>query len=273
MAPILRAARKVGDASGVSGPMGDGGREGTRTPDPYHESVPTPSKRALAAVVLAALLLAAVVIAWRPPSGVALRYVAIGASDTVGAGVANPLEEGWVSVLHDALPDGTQLLNLGVNGMRLEEALAQSVPVALDARPDVVTVWLAANDLNSGVPLADYQRDLGLLLNALDGTGARWILVGNLPDLVTLDVFGRRAGTPDQVRAELALWNKAIATAVADHHASLVDVFAASSAYADHPEYVSFDGGHPSAAGYARLAEIFGAALRDAGGPVDGLGG
>ena len=234
----------------------------------YSGAVPPRSKRVLLAVAVAMLLLAVAAIGWRTQSGAALRYVAIGASDTVGAGVQNPLEDGWVAVLHDAMPDGTQLLNLGVNGMRLDEALEQSVPVALDAQPDIVTVWLAANDLNGGVALADYRRDLDRLLDRLLASGAAWILVGNLPDLGALQVFGGRSGTPDEVRAELARWNAVIAAEVADHGAALVDLYAVSAAYADHPEYVSADGGHPSAAGYVRLAEIFAAALRDAGGPV-----
>jgi len=218
---------------------------------------------------LGGLVLATLAIAWRPSTAEPLRYVAIGASDTVGAGVANPLEQGWVSVLHDALPADTQLVNLGVNGMRLAEALEQSVPVALDARPDIVTVWLAANDLNGGVRLTDYQRDLDLLLDAMQTSGARWILVGNLPDLVTLEVFGRRGGATEEIHAELDRWNAAIAAEVAAHGATLVDLFAASADYANHPEYVSADGGHPSVEGYSALARIFGAALRDAGGPVD----
>lgn len=230
--------------------------------------MPALSGRALSALILTMLVLAVVGIAWRPTSDVPLRYVAIGASDTVGAGVANPLEEGWVAVLHDALPDGARLLNLGVNGMRLDEALEQSVPVAVDARPDIITVWLAANDLNGGVPLATYRRDLGRMLHRLGASSARWILVGNLPDMVSLEAFGRRSGSPDEVRAELTRWNAAIADEVAAQGAVLVDLYAASAAYADHPEYVSADGGHPSAAGYAALAEIFGSALRDAGGPI-----
>lgn len=250
--------------------MPQDGRASTNPWSAYSGAVSTRSTRTLLLVAIGGFLLAVIAIAWRPSTGPPLRYVAIGASDTVGAGVANPLEEGWVSVLHDALPDGTSLLNLGVNGMRLDEALEQSVPVARDAQPDIVTVWLAANDLNGGVSLADYQRDLDLLLDGITGSDARWVLVGNLPDLVTLEVFGRRGGSPDAVRTELARWNEAIATEVAAHGATLVDLFAVSADYADHPEYVSADGGHPSAEGYAALAQIFGAALHDAGGPIDG---
>jgi len=37
----------------------------------------------------------------------------------------------------------------------------------------------------------------------------------------------------------------------------LVDLFAHWKELALHPEYISFDGFHPSANGYTRLAEIF----------------
>ena len=51
----------------------------------------------------------------------------------------------------------------------------------------------------------------------------------------------------------------------ARHGDALVDLYARWQQVADHPEYLSADGFHPSSEGYQALADVFGDALRDAG--------
>src|SRR6266516_5381516 len=109
-----------------------------------------------------------------------LKYVAIGASDTVGVGARDAEHDGWTARFYNALPPGSSLANLGVSGSLLSQAIDQQLPVALAAQPDVVTVWLAVNDLNGRVPLERYTADLDRLLTALKSSDAR-ILVGNVP--------------------------------------------------------------------------------------------
>jgi lysophospholipase L1-like esterase len=66
--------------------------------------------------------------------------------------------------------------------------------------------------------------------------------------------------------AEVARWNAAIARQAERHGALLVDVHSQWTELAAHPEYVSADGFHPSAAGYQRLAELFYLTLQAGGG-------
>src|SRR5438046_230776 len=70
--------------------------------------------------------------ALRPP----LTYVALGASDAAGVGVEDPQRDGWVPVLSRQLPQPTRLINLGIPGVRLFEALEVELPPALEAKPD-----------------------------------------------------------------------------------------------------------------------------------------
>ena len=65
---------------------------------------------------------------------------------------------------------------------------------------------------------------------------------------------------PRPVRYEVQRWNAAIGQVAHKHGATIVDLYAGWSELAQHPEYVSSDGFHPSTAGYARLAELFHAA-------------
>lgn len=187
-----------------------------------------------------------------------LTYVAIGASDAVGVGAPNPEIDGWVPRLASRMGDGVTLVNLGVSGSTLAQALDEQLPPALDAQPDVVTVWLAVNDMNARVPLESYAAGLDLLLTQLQRTHAR-ILVGNVPDLGRLAVYGGL--DPTLLSAEVDRWNAVIADAAARHDATLVDLHARWRELADHPEYISPDGFHPSADGYQRLSDLFAESL------------
>jgi lysophospholipase L1-like esterase len=184
-------------------------------------------------------------------------YVAIGASDTFGYGVPDPATEGWVPRFAATLPTGTRVVNLGVVGLTLHHALLVDLPVALDAHPNLVTVWLAVNDLLDGVPLAAYRADLHTLLARLRAAHAQ-VLVGNLPDLALVPAAAARLGVAPA--ATIAAWNAAIAGEAQATGATLVDLYSGWQQLAAHPEYVGPDGLHPSVAGYNRLAQIFAAA-------------
>ena len=213
-----------------------------------------PAALGVLGILAAGVLLLAV---WRPGAGSAapaarpLTYVALGASDSVGVGASVPERESWVAVLHARLPEGSRLVNLGVSGRLLRQALDQQLPVAVDADPDLVTVWLAVNDLNARVPLDRYAADLDTLLRTLRERTDATILVGNVPDMSTLPAAARMNLEP------IPRWNAVIAEIVTRNGAQLVDLRDAWREVAEHPEYVSSDGFHPSTAGYARLADRF----------------
>jgi lysophospholipase L1-like esterase len=187
-----------------------------------------------------------------------LTYVAIGASDAVGVGAKDPETEGWVPRFGARLGPNVRIVNLGVSGSTLGQALDEQLGPALDAQPEVVTVWLAVNDLNARVPLETYAANLDTLLGQLEQTHAR-VLVGDVPDLGALAAY--RGVDPTLLRAEVDRWNRVIAEATTRHRATLVDLYAHWREIADHPEYLSADGFHPSAEGYQALADVFAGAL------------
>jgi acyl-CoA thioesterase-1 len=188
-----------------------------------------------------------------------LTYVAIGASDAVGVGASDPETQGWVPRLGMQLGPNVRVVNLGVSGSTLAQALDEQVGPAVDAQPDVVTVWLAVNDLNARVPLETYAANLDTLLGQLETTHAR-VLVGNVPDLAALAAY--RGIDPAPLRAEVDRWNTVIADTTARHGDTLVDLYAHWQEIAQHPEYLSADGFHPSTEGYQALADVFGQALQ-----------
>jgi lysophospholipase L1-like esterase len=190
-----------------------------------------------------------------------LTYVAIGASDTFGVGAGDPYTDNWPSQLTLLLKQPVHLINLGVPGITVHTALSAELPVALDTHPDLVTVWLAVNDLATNVPVADYSRDLDTLLSRLQAVAphAR-IAVGNVPDLTSVPFFS--SYNPVTLRQEITAYNGAIARIVGRHHAILVDLSGKGYNLQEFPQYISSDGLHPSSIGYLQIAELFYEALQ-----------
>jgi lysophospholipase L1-like esterase len=153
--------------------------------------------------------------------------------------------------------------NLGVSGTLTHAALQDQLPRALRDQPDLVTVWLAVNDLNAQVPLAQYTADLNALLDALTVQTHARVLVANVPDLPLVPAYS--GVPPDALRATVQHWNAAIGDAAERHGAVLVDLYKEYAELAANPTYLSSDGFHPSAAGYARVADLFYGAAQQAG--------
>lgn len=211
-----------------------------------------------------------------PPAdtGPAPVYVSVGASETTGAGSDQPLRDGWPRVLHrNAMPPGSIHVNMGIPGATVAQALTEEVPATLEARPTLVTVWLNVNDLVRGVGVADYERQLEALVRQLRRGGVTRVLVANTPPLDQLPAYqaGRilaEVPAPAEVQAMVTQYNEAIARVVQRTGALLVDLHAsamAARAAGTEASLIARDGFHPSTAGHARIAEVFGEVLKGSG--------
>jgi lysophospholipase L1-like esterase len=190
-----------------------------------------------------------------------ITYVAIGASDTYGIGADDPATENWPTDLAQKLGTDVHLINLGVPGIDIHDALNVELPIALDAHPSLVTIWLAINDIADHVPINTYTHDFNQFLSELQaGVPQARIVVANVPDLTLLPYFS--SSDPQVLSAQVQDYNAAITTAVRQHHGILVDLFQHWTELKDHSEYISSDGLHPSTLGYTRLAELFYQALQ-----------
>ena len=190
-----------------------------------------------------------------------LTYVAIGASDTFGIGADDPTSENWAADLAAKMGSGVRLINLGIPGITLHQALSVEVPVAIDAHPDLVTIWLALNDLANNVPIDSYTHDLDLLLSRIQAAAphAR-IAIANVPDLTLLPYFNTT--DPQTLYAQVQSYNAAIASVAKRHSVIVVDLYQQWQELRNHPEYISGDGLHPSTLGYAQIADLFYQALQ-----------
>jgi lysophospholipase L1-like esterase len=176
----------------------------------------------------------------------------------VGVGSNQPGSQGYVPLVAAHLPKGSHLINLGISGIRLHEALTKELPLALSLAPDLITIWLVSNDFITGVSYDSYMRDLDTLLKQLRaGTHAR-LVMANLPDFTRLPAFADlTAAQKSSMLAKLQQWNGQIAAIAARYQVAIVDLFSRNRQLTDHPEYVSADGFHPSPLGYVQLANFF----------------
>lgn len=193
----------------------------------------------------------------------ALVFVAIGASETFGTGADFPDRQNWPTDLRAQLPQGTQVINLGIPGVTAHEALQGELPEAMDSSPNIVTVWLGTNDIIQDVSLDQYQQDLDAILTKLDTLPHIHIAVANLADLTLLPRFSSDDQTA--LKEQVSEWNDVISQEITAHQAILVDIFGHTEELTSHPEYLSPDGLHPSTQGYQQIANLFYQTLHDDG--------
>jgi acyl-CoA thioesterase-1 len=206
-----------------------------------------------------------------PPTATAsagIRYVAIGASDSVGVGASDPAKGSWPAIVASHLPAGSPpYTNLGVSGSLALQAVTQQLPGAIAQKPTLVSVWLAVNDLNATIEPGSFAEALGQILDGLVQKTSAAIFVGNVPDLRAVPVY---SGV-DKARllAGIQAYNDVIAAIAARNpsRVTVVDLFTGSAGLVASGT-VSADGFHPSDEGYQLIADRFAGAMRAKGIPL-----
>lgn len=191
-------------------------------------------------------------------------YAAVGASDTVGTGSTDPQNDSWDAQLAKMLPQNYQFLRLGIGGITLNQANQCMLPKVLVAHPTIVTDWNVVNDIVLGRTVSQYQSDLEYFLQEVTKQTDAKILIGNVPNLNDLPFVVRIAGKKYNLDDLAKQWNDAIAQEVAKYpgRVYLVNLQRDLSSLQQHPEWVSGDGLHPTAAGYTQIAQAFEAVIK-----------
>jgi acyl-CoA thioesterase I len=216
------------------------------------------------------------------PAGRPLTYVAIGASESFGIGAADPARDAWPQVFYRiALQRAATLVDLGIPGATVAQALSAELPQAETLHPGLVTVWLNVNDITKGVSPGVYETQLEQLLRGLRSGGAE-VLVANTPPLDRFPAVIRcqpyapaidgacdrtRRLPLSKVRLALDVYNAEIANAVQATGSVLVDLHAWGeqvAAAGNVARLIGSDGFHPSTYGYQQIAEVFAKAYRQA---------
>lgn len=197
----------------------------------------------------------------------AVRYVAIGASDTVGVGATDPATGSWPARLARLLPPGSAYVNLGVSGSIALQARDQQLPGAIAQHPTVVSVWLAVNDMNATIQPSSYRESLAAIVDGLIASTEARVFVGNVPDVRGVPAY--KDADKAALAQAIAGYNEVIAAVVSAHpgRAFLVDLYTGSAALVS-TITVSADGFHPSDEGYQLIAQRFADAMHANGVPL-----
>lgn len=193
------------------------------------------------------------------PSGSAAprQYVALGDSFTIGTG-SSP-EQSFPARLR-ARFGPTTLVNLGVNGYRASDVIAEELPRALALAPDFVTLAVGANDIVRGNDEATYRKEVRTILDALVKVTPRCrILVLPQPDWSRSPV-GMSFGAPDELRARIERFNAIIREEANQVGARTIDLFPLMRKQAEAKRFAA-DGLHPSADAYDEWADAIARAL------------
>ena len=200
-------------------------------------------------------------------------YVAVGASETVGAGAGDPATEAWPSVFYrTALARSARYVNVGESGATTRQVIDRKLAAALAEKPRLVTVWLNVDDLTALVPAGQYADDLQRLLRALRQGGSADVLVATTPPLA--DLPAARACLPggtgcrlplrlpsvEEIAGRVDAYNDGIRRVAAAEGAVVVDLAAAAGGGINEA-LVASDGFHPSTEGHRRVAAAFADAL------------
>jgi lysophospholipase L1-like esterase len=183
----------------------------------------------------------------------ALRYVALGDSYTIGTAI----DAGgcWPNQLAARLPPLDLVANLGVNGFTSRDVIGRELPQVERLRPEIVSLLIGVNDVVQQVSEASYRANVAAILDAMLGhVGASRAFVVTTPDY-TVTPSGAAFGDPAQQSAGIQANNAVLSEASAARGIVVIDIYDLSLRAATDQSLVADDGLHPSAAQYATWVE------------------
>ena len=187
----------------------------------------------------------------------AVRYVAIGDSYTIGTSVEPDARfpNQLVGLLAAAGLELDLVANLGVNGYTSADLMRDELPALENLRPEFVTVLIGVNDVVQGVPAEAYERNVATSLAALLARlPPRRIVAVAIPDY-TATPAGADYGDPDDQHDAIVTNNTIMARLSAARGVAFVDIFDISLEADDDRSLVADDDLHPSGEQYRRWVE------------------
>lgn len=183
-----------------------------------------------------------------------IRYLALG--DSTGAGVG-ARDGGYVARLFRRIiahRPGSALTNLCVSGATTSDVLLGQLDRGVRADPQLVTLGIGINDIGHGMALAQFSKNYEEILSRLKSDTKAAIVVTNIPDISSAPRI------PQSLHAEyhqqIVIFNQKLEEIAARHEVTVFDNYSAThEQLAEHPEFFSEDGFHPSDKGYEFWAE------------------
>ena len=200
-----------------------------------------------------------------PDEGEPLVLVVLGDSSVAGVG-ADSVEDTLTYGIAKALSDRYRVMlhALGVSGSKLCNVVGEQLPQVAGLDADLVLVCVGTNDVTHGTTLREARRQLRLLADGLATVAPdAVVMVSGLPPAETALAF--RRPLRDLLGLRASLFTRAYRAELGRHGIPVFDIAReARKAFRGKKEMFSSDLFHPSSAGYAFLATIYGRAVREA---------
>jgi lysophospholipase L1-like esterase len=188
-----------------------------------------------------------------------IRYLALGDSYTIGTGLEDQAKN-FPSLLAGRLKDETgidvALVNLGVNGYSTTDLIREELPVARNARPELVSILIGANDIVQGSDQAGYRDRLAQIYQAIKDLGSpvARVLAISIPDFSPLP-GAAPFGSPSDLRARVDAFNGIARTEASSHGFAYADITAISRRTSRADEWLASDGLHPGPSQHRAFAD------------------
>jgi lysophospholipase L1-like esterase len=180
------------------------------------------------------------------------------------------ITDNWSKGGYGGFFPGKPYLNRGIGGQTTSQMLLRVRPDVIDLHAEAVVILAGTNDIagNSGpVSLEVIEENLAGIAELATVHGVKVVLASVLPvSDATVDASGHPINrTTDRPPATIRALNEWLARYAQDHgHVYLDYVPAVSDATGAFKRELTFDGLHPSAAGYAVMAPLAEAAIERA---------
>jgi acyl-CoA thioesterase I len=182
---------------------------------------------------------------------VAVRYLALGDSFTIGTG-SSPAESFPARLAkHWACP--VDLDNAGVDGFTTGDVIDVELPQLRAFRPTVVTLLIGANDIVGHASADTYRAHLRMIFEAVAAAGVAHVFTLPQPDWSESPV-ARDFGAPATLHAEIVAFNRILSEETARAHGVYVDLFPLMEKQAA-AKMLAADELHPSRGAYNAWAE------------------
>jgi len=192
---------------------------------------------------------------------VAVSYLALGDSYTIGEGVA-PAGR-WPVQLATALQEAGQVVAepqiIATTGWTTDELDAGIDAAAPQGPFGLVSLLIGVNDQYRGRSVDDYRPRFTALLQraiAFAGDRPKHVLVLSIPDWGVTPFARDNKRDPAQIARELDAYNAAAKAICTDHGVAFVDITPVSRERGAEPAMLVEDGLHPSAAMYTEWTRL-----------------
>jgi len=199
---------------------------------------------------------------------VAIKYLALGDSYTIGTGASSPAHS-WPSIIAERLKQQAgrevELTNPAVNGFTTRDLINQELAHVGRLKPDLVTILIGVNDLVRGRTPADYRASLVRIYDEVNKERAPdgRVFAVSIPNWSVVPA-AREYGDPEQIRDLTDTFNDIAREEATTRGFGWIDITAASLSGLGTPEWIASDGLHPGDNQYAAWAEVIWHSVREA---------